>query len=256
MRNFKKSGFLKNKSFNIVSRFFLSSFIVILFFYVTPIFINFADKNFNNREFTNNSKNILNNTLNKDGLLEEDSGVESEERDLLYDILEENNSEINLVRYTTTEIDTLFKEVNYNLKDVRDTKLVKPIDIGLLPNEIKSIANTKKRKDMFIKIVLPLVVKENNRIRIDRKRLFTILNKNSNTDIEKKWLKKKYKQYGARQNDLSTLKVRMDEIPVSLAIAQAAKETGWGTSRFALKGNALFGQWTWSGEGLKPKNAE
>ena len=256
MRNFKKSGFLKNKSFNIVSRFFLSSFIVILFFYVTPIFINFADKNFNNREFTNNSKNILNNTLNKDGLLEEDSVVETDERDLLYDILEENNSEINLVRYTTTEIDTLFKEVNYNLKDVRDTKLVKPIDIGLLPNEIKSIANTKKRKDMFIKIVLPLVVKENNRIRIDRKRLFTILNKNSNTDIEKKWLKKKYKQYGARQNDLSTLKVRMDEIPVSLAIAQAAKETGWGTSRFALKGNALFGQWTWSGEGLKPKNAE
>ena len=48
----------------------------------------------------------------------------------------------------------------------------------------------------------------------------------------------------------------MDEIPASLAIAQAAKETGWGTSRFARKGNALFGQWTWSGEGLKPKEAE
>ena len=48
----------------------------------------------------------------------------------------------------------------------------------------------------------------------------------------------------------------MDEIPTSLAIAQAAKETGWGTSRFALEGNALFGQWTWSGEGLKPKDAE
>ena len=44
--------------------------------------------------------------------------------------------------------------------------------------------------------------------------------------------------------------------PVSLALAQAAKETGWGTSRFALEGNALFGQWTWSGEGLKPKEAE
>ena len=69
-------------------------------------------------------------------------------------------------------------------------------------------------------------------------------------------VRKKYKQYGVKQNDLSTLKIRMDEIPVSLAIAQAAKETGWGTSRFALKGNALFGQWTWSGEGLKPKNAE
>ena len=59
-----------------------------------------------------------------------------------------------------------------------------------------------------------------------------------------------------RSRDLSTLKIRMDEIPVSLAIAQAAKETGWGTSRFAQEGNALFGQWTWSGEGLKPKEAE
>ena len=48
----------------------------------------------------------------------------------------------------------------------------------------------------------------------------------------------------------------MDEIPVSLALAQAAKETGWGTSRFAQEGNALFGQWTWSGEGLKPKGAD
>ena len=257
MSKSKKSGFLKNKSVNIVSRFFLSSFVVISFFYVAPIINKFADKNFNNKEFTNNSKNILNNILNKkDKLIEDDSTADADERDLLYDILEENNSEINLVRYTTTEIDSLFKEVNYNLKDVRDTKLVKPIDIGLLPNEIKNIGNTKKRKDMFIKIVLPLIVKENNKIRVDRKRLFTILNKNSNTDIEKKWLEKKYKQYGVRKNDLSTLKVRMDEIPVSLAIAQAAKETGWGTSRFALKGNALFGQWTWSGEGLKPKNAD
>ena len=256
MRKFKKSGFIKNKSFNIVSRFFVSSFIVMLFFYVAPIFINFADKNFKNKEFTNNSKNILNSTLNKDNNLEEEALTENDERDLLFDILDENNSEINLVRYTTSEIDSLFKEVNYNLKDVRDTKLVKPIDIGLLPNEIKNIVNTKKRKEMFIKIVLPLIVKENNKIRIDRKRLFVILNKNSNTDIEKKWLEKKYKQYGVRKNDLSTLKIRMDEIPVSLAIAQAAKETGWGTSRFALKGNALFGQWTWSGEGLKPENAE
>tara|TARA_Y100001970_G_scaffold194939_1_gene236930 strand:- start:107 stop:1069 length:963 start_codon:yes stop_codon:yes gene_type:complete len=221
-----------------------------------PIVIKFTDKNFYNNEFTNNSKNILNNTLNKDSISEEDTAIERDERDLLYDILEENNSEINLVRYTTSEIDSLFKEVKYNLKDVRKTKLVKPIDIGLLPNEIKNIGNTKKRKNMFIKIILPLIVKENNKIRIDRKRLFTILNKNSNTEIEKKWLEKKYKQYGVRQNDLSTLKIRMDEIPVSLAIAQAAKETGWGTSRFALKGNALFGQWTWSGEGLKPENAE
>ncbi len=256
MKKINKLGIIKKRSFYIISRFCLSAMMVVSFFYVTPIIVNFADKNFYNEEFTNNSKNILLNTLNKDKLLQEDPIIENDERDLLYDILEENNSEINLVRYTTSEIASLFEEVNYNLKDVRDTKLVKPIDIGLLPNEIKKISNTKKRKEMFIKIVLPLIVKENNKIRIDRKRLFIILNKNSNTDIENKWLEKKYKQYGVKKNDLSTLKIRMDEIPVSLAIAQAAKETGWGTSRFALKGNALFGQWTWSGDGLKPKNAE
>ena len=154
MKKTNKSGFLKKKGFNIVSRFFLSSFFVISFFYVAPIFINFADKNFKNKEFTNNSKNILNNTLKKDKSSNEDITTESDEIDLLYDILEENNSEINLVRYTTSEIDSLFKEVNYNLKDVRETKLVKPVDIGLLPNEIKNIENTKKRKNMFIKIIL------------------------------------------------------------------------------------------------------
>ena len=114
----------------------------------------------------------------------------------------------------------------------------------------------KKKKEFFIQIVLPLIIKENNNIRLDRKTLFSIINKSNNTDAEKKWLVKKYKQYGVSSRDLSTLKIRMDEIPVSLAIAQAAKETGWGTSRFAQEGNALFGQWTWSGEGLKPKDAE
>jgi Bax protein len=103
---------------------------------------------------------------------------------------------------------------------------------------------------------LPLIIKENNIIKKDRRTLFDIINKSNNTNAELNWLEKKYKQYGVKSKDLSTLKIRMDEIPVSLAIAQAAKETGWGTSRFAQEGNALFGQWTWSGEGLKPKEAE
>ena len=245
-KNFIKFQFSKNKSINSISRFMLSGIFLISFFYVTPIFINFAEKNFHHKEFTNNSKNLLLKKLNTNGLIEEDISGEVDEMDLLYDILGENNSEINLVRYTTSEINTLFKEINYNLNDVRENKLVKPIDIGLLPNEMDNISSSKKKKEMFIKIILPLIVKENTKIRIDRKRLFTILNKSSNTDIEKKWLEKKFKQYGVRQNDFSSLKVRMDEIPASLAIAQAAKETGWGTSRFARKGNALFGQRTWT----------
>jgi len=69
-------------------------------------------------------------------------------------------------------------------------------------------------------------------------------------------LKSKFKQYGVTNRDLATLKIRMDEVPVSLAIAQAAKETGWGTSRFAQEGNALFGQWTYSGDGIKPAGSD
>ena len=55
-----------------------------------------------------------------------------------------------------------------------------------------------------------------------------------------------------KKGDLNELLIRMDVIPTSIALAQAAKESGWGTSRFALEGNAIFGQWTWSGQGIAP----
>jgi Bax protein len=176
--------------------------------------------------------------------------------DLLFDIFSLNDLETDSVRLSAATIKQLFEDTNYSLKDVRKNKLVKPVALTLLPQEIKMIENTKKRKEFFIQIVLPLIVKENNNIRIDRKTLFRVINKSNNSVAEQQWIEKKYKQYGVKSGDLSSLKVRMDEIPVSLAIAQAAKETGWGTSRFAQEGNALFGQWTWSGEGLKPKDAD
>ena len=157
---------------------------------------------------------------------------------------------------SASTIQELFKSTNYNLEDVRKNKLVKPISLTFLPEEMKQIENVKKRKDLFIKIILPLVIQENNFIKMDRKRLFSILNKSKNSKAEQKWLNSKFKQYGVVNNNLSTLKIRMDETPISMTIAQAAKETGWGTSRFAQEGNALFGQWTWSGEGIKPLAAE
>ena len=254
-KNKKNTNSEYNKSFNAISRIFLSSFVIISFFYITPIFINFADKNFYNKEFKNNSKKILAYTLNGKNKKTKDNENLIEE-DLLFDIFSLNDLETDSVRLSAATIKQLFEDTNYNLKDVRKNKLVKPVALTLLPQEIKMIENTKKRKDLFIQIVLPLILKENNNIRIDRKRLFSIINKSKNTDLEKKWLEEKYKQYGVPSKDLSILKIRMDEIPVSLAIAQAAKETGWGTSRFAQEGNALFGQWTWSGEGLRPKDAD
>ena len=254
MRKIKNNKYLpQEKSLNNLSRIVLSSFLMISFFYVTPIIINFAEKNFNTKEFTNNSKQILAYTLNDKA---KNQNEVINEDDVLLDIFSLNKLESDTVRLSASTIKQLFEDTGYNLKDVRKKKLVKPVALTLLPQEIKMIENTKKRKDFFIQIVLPLVIKENSNIRLDRKTLFNIINKSNNTVKEKQWLEKKYKQYGVNSRDLSILKIRMDEIPVSLAIAQAAKETGWGTSRFAQEGNALFGQWTWSGEGLKPKDAE
>ena len=219
-----------------------------------PIFVSFVNKD--NLEFQNNSKAVLAYTLNSKNNGAEEKTELLDEKDLLVDIFSLNELEVDTVRLNASTIKQLFEDTKYTLEDVREKKLVKPVALTLLPNEIKMIESTKKRKEFFIQIVLPLILKENNNIRIDRKRLFSIINKSNNSDLEKKWLAKKYKQYGIPSKDLSTLKIRMDEVPVSLALAQAAKETGWGTSRFALEGNALFGQWTWSGEGLRPKESD
>ncbi len=238
-----------------IARILLSSFVLIFFFYSLPLIIKFTDeKILNTKEYKNNSKVILAYTLDQENI--EDPNEIYDESDLLVDIYSLNEKETDTVRLDASTIKQLYEDTNYKLDDIRKNKLVKPIALTLLPKEIKMIENTKKRKELFIQIVLPLILKENNNIKLDRVRLFGIINKSNNTEVEKKWLDKKYKQYGIPSRDLSTLKIRMDEIPVSLALAQAAKETGWGTSRFAQEGNALFGQWTWSGEGLKPKEAE
>ena len=255
-RNLKIFKYFDDKRIGSIPRIFLSSAFVVLSFYFIPSIIDFTNKQLlNDDEFQNNSKAILAYTLNK-----KKNGISTDEnlneKDLLIDIFSLNDLETDTVRLNASTIKQLFEDTDYKLDDVRESKLVKPVALTLLPAEIKMIESTKKRKEFFIQIVLPLILKENNNIRLDRKMLFNIINKSNNTKIEKKWLEKKYKQYGVASKDLSTLKIRMDEVPVSLAIAQAAKETGWGTSRFAQEGNALFGQWTWSGEGLKPKEAD
>ena len=253
IKKIKNLNFFREKSLNNLIRIFLCSFITISFFYITPVFLNFAKKNLNKKEFTNNSKQILAYTLNNGS---KDQNEVINENDVLFDIFTLNDLESDTVRLSASTIKQLFEDTGYSLKEVRKKKLVKPVALTLLPNEIKMIENVKKRKEFFIQIILPLIIQENNNIRIDRKTLFNVINKNNNTKSENEWLEKKFKQYGVNSRDLSVLKIRMDEIPTSLAIAQAAKETGWGTSRFAQEGNALFGQWTWSGEGLKPKEAK
>ena len=150
----------------------------------------------------------------------------------------------------------LFEDLDYDLKSIRDGQKVKPIYLTKLPKDLNSLGNTKTKRELFIKIVLPLILDENEKITEDRKKLFKILSKNFNTAGERVWLKRRFKEYKIEDQDLAKLKMRMDIVPVSIAIAQAANESGWGTSRFALEGNALFGQWTWSKKGISPKKKD
>ena len=265
----KKKGFIISKKKKItlpqvnndiksLSYTLLVSVVIILFSYLLPSFIDFQ-KNIilASKEIENKSKSTLEKVL-KGKPLENDSKLDEglNIKNLFEDVFKFDQLPTDTVRLNASTIEQLFKDTNYTLEDVRKTKLVKPITLSLLPEEMKMIESSTKKKNLFIKIILPLILEENNRIKLDRRKLFNVLNKNKNTNLEKKWLNIKFKQYGVLNKDLSTLKIRMDEIPVSLAIAQAAKETGWGTSRFALEGNALFGQWTWSGEGIKPAGAD
>ena len=250
----KKKDNFKENNLGSLTRTFLSSLIIMVIFFSIPIVLDFKEeRKLLSKNYENNSKNEFKKTLN--GQTQKiDNNLNK--KFLYEDILQFDNLPNDSVRLSAAIIEQLFRDTDYNLKDVRTKKLVKPVSLTLLPHEMKMIENTKKRKDLFIQIILPLIIEENDNIKMDRIKLFSILNKSKNTKIEKKWLVSKFKQYGVVNKDLSTLKVRMDEIPVSMAIAQAAKETGWGTSRFAQEGNALFGQWTWSGEGIKPAGAD
>jgi len=165
----------------------------------------------------------------------------------------DNDNAISLNAQTTSN---LFDDLGYNLTAVRAGQKVKPIYLTMMPKDLSAFGNIKKKRDLFIKIILPLILDENAKIQDDRKRLFKIVSKNFNTPGEKVWLKRRFKEYKIEDKDLTELKERMDIIPVSIAIAQAANESGWGTSRFALEGNALFGQWTWSKKGITPKDKD
>ncbi len=262
----KRYKFIKKKSKLIQSNFksfyqtiFVGIFLIFIFA-VIPKTITIATKIFSTSEvITNKSKSNFEKILKSKQL--ELKKVEKEKKkatfnDLFIDIFEFESVEGDAIRLSASTLKQLFEDTKYNLNDVRKNKVVKPVSINLLPNKIKNIESSKKRKQLFIQIVLPLILEENERIKLDRKRLFEVLNKNNNTKSERKWLKNKFKQYGVVNRDMATLKIRLDEIPVSLVIAQSAKETGWGTSRFALEGNALFGQWTWNDDGIKPAGVD
>ena len=115
-----------------------------------------------------------------------------------------------------------------------------------------------ERKEAFFAYLRPVVASVNSGIAEDRERLLKIAGKASPGFLERRWLQSQAKRYelatdlGLDQT-IEALEERMDTIPESLALAQAAMESGWGTSRFARDGNNLFGEWCFRpGCGLVP----
>ncbi len=254
----KKKNYFNFKELSSFYYTVLSSLIVIFAFFLLPLSVNIKQDINLNKQTVDNSSNIdFQKVLDGKSLQSVDVDKDLDIKNLFEDVFSLNDDvQTDTVRLNASTVKELFKDTDYNLDSIRKTKLVKPVKLSLLPKEMKNIQSTREKKKLFLEIILPLVLEENNRIKLDRKKLFSILNKNNNSQQEIRWLNKKFKQYGVVKKDLATLKIRMDEVPVSLALAQAAKETGWGTSRFAIEGNALFGQWTWSGEGIKPAGVE
>ncbi|BBN58543.1 glucosaminidase domain-containing protein [Hydrogenovibrio marinus] len=117
-----------------------------------------------------------------------------------------------------------------------------------------------KRKQAFFNFMTPLIYYANQQILDDRKHLLSLLDKASAlTTTEQDWLKKLAERYKltdfdpSQPKDRLTLEKRVDMVPIALALAQAANETAWGTSRFAKAGNNYFGQWCYQeGCGIIP----
>ncbi len=124
---------------------------------------------------------------------------------------------------------------------------------------ISSEIEVKLKKQLFFRVVGPLALEINERIRSDRQKLLSFEEQSRDLNEEdREWIKALAKEYKLDTQDIdeslfNQLLMRVDIVPPSLALAQSAEESGWGTSRFAAEGNALFGQWAWGKDAMKPK---
>ena len=154
LRKRKKNNFFKNDSLNSLARTFLSSIFIISIFYVIPVFIEFKNERKSIfQEFENDSKSIFTNTL-KNKNLKKLSKLDDEliRKYIFEDVFVFNDLPNDYVRLSASTINQLFKDTEYNLEEVRKTKLVKPISLSLLPREMQKIENTIIRKKLLTDI--------------------------------------------------------------------------------------------------------
>lgn len=155
---------------------------------------------------------------------------------------------------TVSEYATYLKEQGWSLERMRQDGIVPLIYSENLPNDLLELP-VKEKTSLFISLLLPEIIRVNEEISRVRQEVISLLNKkesHSRLDSKQQWrLNRLARKYGAQYFDDKELLTRIDTIPVSLAMAQAITESGWGTSRFARMGNALYGQHFSSSRGGK-----
>lgn len=142
--------------------------------------------------------------------------------------------------------DRLYDRLSYGLDLVRSEGAAVPrVYLNSLPRDLKQVGDADQRKDLFLRTLLPVVLKVNEEIQLDRDRLSGIIQRSKAghrlPDTDQRWLDVKAREYGLKRADLRQLERRMDVVPASLVLAQAAEESGWGTSQVARHHNSLFG---------------
>lgn len=159
---------------------------------------------------------------------------------------------------TTVEaLEALFAHIGYHLDGVRKRGIVPRLLVREMPGDLPALLDVERRKAIFIRIALPLILATNEAIARDRariERLRTARDRNRPLSVEDvRWLWQIFVAYKVAPFDFDELLRRVDIVPPSLAIAQAAEESGWGTSRFVRHGNALFGERIYRGtKGMVP----
>jgi Bax protein len=118
-----------------------------------------------------------------------------------------------------------------------------------------------KRKLAFVSYFLPIIQEENTRLQNLREQLLHLDQQTQLSDIQEEWLSNLARHYKHSSFDVNNqehwneLLIRVDVVSPSLALAQSANESAWGTSRFATEGNNFFGQWCFTaGCGIVPRS--
>jgi Bax protein len=151
---------------------------------------------------------------------------------------------------TVPALEAFWRDRDHSLEAIKRGADAPRLFLARLPSDLPEIRDVQRRKQAFISSMLPHVLAANEEILRDRSRILELrldlskVTKISESDL--KWLAKIFDDYELTSMDFDQLLKRVDVIPPALAIAQAAKESGWGVSRFAQKGNAIYGQWTWN----------